>query len=125
MCFLFPSLVVVLHALKLECITVKRKRVFATLKVLGTLLEQLSEEIPDELKQVMDSNSALTEDLIAYKIIPLDTSSSTNVIVSLPEVQASMSALKYFNGLPELPRGYFNPSSRNTNVFDFLQCIFV
>jgi len=28
---------------------VKRKRVFATLKVLGTVLEQLSEEIPDEV----------------------------------------------------------------------------
>jgi len=34
----------------------------------------------------MDSDSALTEDLIAYNIIPLDTSSSTNAIVSLPEV---------------------------------------
>ncbi|QCE05650.1 callose synthase [Vigna unguiculata] len=33
----------------------------------------------------MDSDSALTEDLIAYNIIPLDTSSSTNAIVSLPE----------------------------------------
>ena len=103
-----------------------------------------------QLKQVMDSDSALTEDLIAYNIIPLDTSSSTNAIVSLPEVsyfvwdskfftiqvysflpekndcsvQAAMSALKYFSGLPELPRGYFIPSSRNTNVSDFLQCIF-
>lgn len=27
----------------------KRRRVFATLKVLGTVLEQLSEEIPDEV----------------------------------------------------------------------------
>jgi len=34
----------------------------------------------------MDSDSALTEDLIAYNIIPLDTSSSTNAIVLLPEV---------------------------------------
>ncbi|KAL9316925.1 hypothetical protein ACSQ67_013442 [Phaseolus vulgaris] len=109
---------------ELERKTVKRKRVFATLKVLGTVLEQLSEEIPAELKRVMDSDSALTEDLIAYNIIPLDTSSSTNAIVLLPEVQAAVSALKYFDGLPELPRGYFIPPSRSTNVFDFLQCIF-
>lgn len=34
---------------RLERKTVKRKRVFATLKVLGTVLEQLSEEIPDEV----------------------------------------------------------------------------
>ncbi|KAK7358028.1 hypothetical protein VNO80_17327 [Phaseolus coccineus] len=109
---------------ELERKTVKRKRVFATLKVLGTVLEQLSEEIPAELKRVMDSDSALTEDLIAYNIIPLDTSSSTNAIVLLPEVQAAVSALKYFDGLPELPRGFFIPPSRSTNVFDFLQCIF-
>ncbi|XP_020235310.1 callose synthase 9 [Cajanus cajan] len=109
---------------ELERKTVKRKRVFATLKVLGTVLEQLSEEIPDELKQVMDSDSAYTEDLIAYNIIPLDASSSTNAIVSFPEVQAAVSALKYFSGLPELPRGYFIPPTRNANMFDFLQCTF-
>jgi len=40
-----------------------------------------------QLKRVMDSDSALTEDLIAYNIIPLDASSSTNAIVSLPEVR--------------------------------------
>ena len=35
---------------RLERKTVKRKRVFATLKVLGTVLEQLcEEEIPDEV----------------------------------------------------------------------------
>ncbi|CAJ1977780.1 unnamed protein product [Sphenostylis stenocarpa] len=109
---------------ELERKTVKRKRVFATLKVLGTVLEQLSEEIPDELKRVMDSDSSLTEDLIAYNIIPLDASSSTNAIVYLPEVQAAVSALKYFNGLPELPRGDFIPPSRNNNLFDFLQYTF-
>ncbi|XP_027367139.1 callose synthase 9 isoform X2 [Abrus precatorius] len=69
---------------ELERKTVKRKRVFATLKVLGTVLEQLSDEIPDELKRVMDSDSALTEDVIAYNIIPLDAS-STNAVVSFPE----------------------------------------
>ncbi|XP_020223985.1 callose synthase 9-like [Cajanus cajan] len=72
---------------RLERNTVKRKRVFATLKVLGTVLEQLSKEIPDE-------------------------------------VQAAVSALKYYSGLPELPRGYFIPPTRNANMFDFLQCTF-
>ncbi|KAK7343239.1 hypothetical protein VNO77_11833 [Canavalia gladiata] len=108
---------------ELERKTLKRKRVFATLKVLGTVLKQLSEEIPDELKRLIDSDSALTED-IAYNIIPLDASSSTNAIVSFPEVQAAVSALKYFSGLPELPRGYFIPPSRNANMFDFLQYTF-
>ncbi|KAL2323845.1 hypothetical protein Fmac_022903 [Flemingia macrophylla] len=109
---------------ELERKTVKRKRIFATLKVLGTVLEQLSEEIPDELKRVMDSDSAYTEDLIAYNIIPLDASSSTNAIVSFPEVQAAVSALKYFSGLPELPRGNFIPPTRNASMFDFLQYTF-
>ncbi|OIW12800.1 hypothetical protein TanjilG_24733 [Lupinus angustifolius] len=109
---------------ELERKTVKRKRVFATLKVLGTVLEQLSKEIPEELKQVMESDSALTEDLIAYNIIPLDAPSSTNAIVSFPEVQAAVSALKYFNGLPELPRGYFISPTRNPDMLDFLQYTF-
>lgn len=39
-----------------------------------------------QLKRVMESDSALTEDLIAYNIIPLDAASSTNAIVSFPEV---------------------------------------
>ncbi|KAJ1385823.1 callose synthase 9-like [Sesbania bispinosa] len=109
---------------ELERKTLKRKRVFATLKVLGTVLEQLSEEIPDELKRLMESDSASTEDLIAYNIIPLDASSSTNAIVSFPEVQAAVSALKYFSGLPELPRGFFISSTRNANMLDFLHYTF-
>ena len=39
-----------------------------------------------QLKRVMDSDSALTEDLVAYNIIPLDASSSTNAIVYFHEV---------------------------------------
>ncbi|MED6111743.1 Callose synthase 9, partial [Stylosanthes scabra] len=109
---------------ELERKTVKRKRVFATLKVLGTVLEQLTQEIPDELKRVMESDSALTEDLIAYNIIPLDTASSTNAIVSFPEVQAAVSALSYFAGLPELPREAFTSSTRNPDMLDFLQYTF-
>ncbi|KAK7310312.1 hypothetical protein RJT34_07750 [Clitoria ternatea] len=109
---------------ELERKTVKRKRVCATLKVLGTVVQQLSEVIPDELKRLMDSDAALTEDLIAYNIIPLDAPSSTNAIVSLPEVQAAVSSLKYFSGLPELPRDHFIPPSRNANMFDFLQYTF-
>ncbi|CAL0300447.1 unnamed protein product [Lupinus luteus] len=109
---------------ELERKTVKRKRVFATLKVLGTVLEQLTKEIPDELKRVMESDSALTEDLIAYNIIPLDAPSSTNAIVLFPEVQAAVSALKYFSGLPELPTGYFISPTRNHDMLDFLQYTF-
>ncbi|KAK2405711.1 callose synthase [Trifolium repens] len=109
---------------ELERKTVKRKRVFATLKVLGTVLEQLAEEIPVELKRVMESDSASTEDLIAYNIIPIDAASSTNAIVFFPEVQAAISSLNYFNGLPELPRAYFISPTRNANMLDFLQYTF-
>ncbi|KAJ9549228.1 hypothetical protein OSB04_021771 [Centaurea solstitialis] len=97
---------------ELERKTVKRKRVFATLKVLGTVLEQLTKEvspeeaeglIPEELKRVMESDAAMTEDLIAYNIIPLDAPAITNAITSFPEVRAAISALKYYRGLPDLP----------------------
>lgn len=34
----------------------------------------------------MESDAAMTEDVIAYNIIPLDAPSITNAIVSFPEV---------------------------------------
>lgn len=34
----------------------------------------------------MESDAAMTEDLIAYNIIPLDAPTITNAIVSFPEV---------------------------------------
>ncbi|XP_016651236.1 PREDICTED: callose synthase 9 isoform X2 [Prunus mume] len=109
---------------ELEKKTVKRKRVFATLRVLGIVLEQLTEEIPEELKRVMESDAAMTDDLIAYNIIPLDAPSITNVIVSLPEVQAAVSALKYFRGLPNLPTDFSIPATRDPDMLDFLHYIF-
>ncbi|XP_062104741.1 callose synthase 9-like [Humulus lupulus] len=90
---------------RLERKTVKRKRVFATLKVLGTVLQQLTEEIPDELRRVMETDAAMMDDLIAYNIIPLDAPSPTNRIGFFPEVQAAISVLKY-RGLPKLPEDF-------------------
>ncbi|XP_010257473.1 PREDICTED: callose synthase 9 [Nelumbo nucifera] len=118
---------------ELERKTLKRKKVFATLKVLGTVLEELTKEvspedaerlIPEELKRVMKSDAAMTEDLIAYNIIPLDVPTMTNAVVSLPEVQAAVSALRYFRGLPKLPGDFSIPSTRSADIFDFLQYVF-
>ncbi|XP_050371424.1 callose synthase 9 [Argentina anserina] len=109
---------------ELERKTVKRKRVFATLRILGTVLAQLTEDIPEELKRVMESDAAMTEDLIAYNIIPLDAPSITNVIMSLTEVQAAVSALKYFRGLPKLPTDFPIPATREPDMLDFLHYVF-
>ncbi|PWA86760.1 glucan synthase-like 10 [Artemisia annua] len=118
---------------ELERKTVKRKRVFATLKVLGTVLEQLSQEfspdeaealIPDELKRVIESDKAMTEDLIAYNIIPLDAPAMTNAITLFPEVRAAVASLKYFRGLPKLPGTFPIPATRSADVLDFLHYIF-
>ncbi|XP_017218249.1 callose synthase 9 isoform X1 [Daucus carota subsp. sativus] len=118
---------------ELERKTVKRKRVFATLKVLGTVLEQLSKEvssedadrlIPDELKRMIKSDAAMTEDLVSYNIIPLDAPTIGNVITSFGEVQAAISAVKYFRGLPKLPDNFPIPASRNADIFDFLHYVF-
>ncbi|XP_015056412.1 callose synthase 9 [Solanum pennellii] len=117
---------------ELERKTVQRKKVLATLKVLGNVLEQLTKEvspeeadrlIPDELKRMMESDAAMTED-IAYNIIPLDTTSTTNAIVSFSEVRAAVSALKYFRGLPKLPGDFSLPSTRSIDLFDFLHYSF-
>ncbi|RVW48618.1 Callose synthase 9 [Vitis vinifera] len=56
-----------------------------------------------KLKRVMESDAAMTEDLIAYNIIPLDAPTITNAIVSFPEVQAAVSALKYFKAYQNCP----------------------
>ncbi|XP_077221579.1 glucan synthase-like 10 [Tasmannia lanceolata] len=118
---------------ELERKTVKRKKVFATLKVLGTVVEDLTKEvspeeaeklIPEELKRVMESDAAMTEDLIAYNIIPLDAPAMTSAILFMPEVKAAMSALSYFRELPKLPGGFSIPPSRNADMLDFLQYIF-
>lgn len=118
---------------ELERKTVQRKKVLATLKVLGNVLEQLTKEvspeevdrlIPEELKRMMESDAAMTED-IAYNIIPLDdTTSTTNAIVSFNEVRAAVSALKYFRGLPKLPGEFSLPSTRSIDLFDFLHFSF-
>lgn len=117
---------------ELERKTRKRKRIFATLKVLGDVLEQMTREIspeeaegliPEELKRVMESDAAMTEDLIAYNIIPLDTTSITNRIVALPEVRAAVSSLKDIRGVPKLPRDVI-PPARSPDMLDFLQYVF-
>ncbi|XP_023739784.2 callose synthase 9 [Lactuca sativa] len=118
---------------ELERKTVKRKRVFATLKVIGTVLEQLAKEvspeeaqglISEELKRMMESDAAMTEDLIAYNIIPLDAPVVTNVITSFPEVRAAVSSLKYFRGLPKLPANFPIPATRSADMLDFLHYVF-
>ncbi|XP_024994756.1 callose synthase 9 isoform X3 [Cynara cardunculus var. scolymus] len=118
---------------ELERKTLKRKRVFATLKVLGTVLEQLTKElspeeaeglIPEELKRVIESDAAMTEDLIAYNIIPLDAPAITNAITSFPEVRAAISSLKYYRGLPKLPANFPIPATRSADILDFLHYVF-
>lgn len=39
-----------------------------------------------QLKRVMESDAAMTEDLLPYNIIPLDAPTVSNPIVSFPEV---------------------------------------
>ncbi|XP_047320074.1 callose synthase 9-like [Impatiens glandulifera] len=118
---------------ELERKTVKRKRVFATLKVLGTVLEELTKEIspedpgkliPEEIKRMMESDAAMTEDLIAYNIIPLDAPMSSNAIVSFSEVRAAVSVIKYFRELPKLPGSFPIPATRSADIFDFLHFVF-
>ncbi|KAK4764816.1 hypothetical protein SAY86_025906 [Trapa natans] len=108
---------------ELERKTVKRKRVFATLKVLRSVLEQLDKDIPEELQRMMDADAAMTEDLIAYNIIPLDGLSTTNAIVTFPEVRAAMEALR-FRDLPTMPPDFQIPATRVADIFDFLHYVF-
>ena len=103
-----------------------------------------------QLKRVIEADATMTEDLIAYNIIPLDGQTMTNAIVSFPEVnycyyyplliicefhnfspniiqvqvRAAATALKYFQGLPQLPVDFPIPASRSPDMLDFLHYIF-
>ncbi|XP_042386500.1 callose synthase 9-like [Zingiber officinale] len=118
---------------ELERKTLKRKKVFATLRVLGTVLEELTREmapdavqnlISEEMKRVMEKDAAMTEDVIPYNIIPLDTQSITNAIVNLPEVKAAILSLKYYANLPKLPSDFSLPATRSADVLDLLHYVF-
>ncbi|XP_020093274.1 callose synthase 9 isoform X2 [Ananas comosus] len=118
---------------ELEPKTRKRRKVLATLKVLGSVVEELTREMPpdaaeklisEEMKRVMEKDAAMTEDVVAYNIIPLDSPSITNAIVSFPEVRAAVSALQYYRGLPKLPSNFPIPVARNADMLDFLHYVF-
>jgi len=102
------------------------------------------------MKKVMQKDAARTEDVVPYNIIPLDAlSSTTNAIVTFPEViaqdkafcfldlevvipfalfefqvRAAISTLQYHRDLPRLPGTFPVPDARNSDMLDLLQCIF-
>uniref|UniRef100_A0A0E0IK55 1,3-beta-glucan synthase n=1 Tax=Oryza nivara TaxID=4536 RepID=A0A0E0IK55_ORYNI len=118
---------------ELERKTLKRKKVLATLKVLWSVIEEITREISpedaeklisEEMKRVMQKDAERTEDVVAYNIIPLDALSTTNDIVNFPEVRAAISALQYHRELPRLPATFSVPDARNSDMLDLLHCVF-
>eukprot|EP01018_Ginkgo_biloba_P032191 Gb_22029 [translate_table: standard] len=118
---------------ELERRTVKMKRVYATLKVLGEVVEALTmdatpeeadELIPEELKKVMKSDAAMNEEITTYNIVPLDAPAMTNAIGLFPEVRAAVSALRYSRDLPQLPDEFQAPQLRSLDIFDLLHYVF-
>ncbi|CAD6209279.1 unnamed protein product [Miscanthus lutarioriparius] len=119
---------------ELERKTRKRKKVLATLKVLWSVIEDMTKEISpedaknlisEEMKKVMQKDAARTEDFVPYNIIPLDSlTSTTNAIVNFPEVRAAISTLQYHRDLPRLPGTFSVPDARNSDILDLLQCVF-
>ncbi|KAH9316295.1 hypothetical protein KI387_024922, partial [Taxus chinensis] len=117
---------------ELERRTVKMKRVYATLKVLGEVVEALTRDvapedadklIPEELKRVMEADAAMTEE-VAYNIVPLDAPVLTNAITTFPEVRAAVSALSYSRDLEKLPDNYPLPKMRGLDILDLLCFVF-
>ncbi|CAN6321711.1 unnamed protein product, partial [Urochloa humidicola] len=119
---------------ELERKTLKRKKVLATLKVLWSVIEDITKEISpevakslisEEMKRVMQKDAERTEDVVPYNIIPLDAlSSTTNAIVTFPEVRAAISTLQYHRDLPRLPSTFPVSDARNSDMLDLLQCVF-
>nr|GEW44963.1 hypothetical protein [Tanacetum cinerariifolium] len=98
------------------------------LKVLGTVLElqyktvspqEANRLISEELRQKIEFDAAMTVEVSAYNIIPVDDPATTNAITSFPEVHAAISSLKYLTDLPKLP-----DARDGADVLDFLQYVF-
>ena len=77
-----------------------------------------------QLKHGNDSDAAMSEDTVAYNIVPLDAPVTANATTAFCEVQAAVTALKYFPGLPKLPAEFPLPATRNADMLDFLHYIF-
>ncbi|KAA3466476.1 callose synthase 9 [Gossypium australe] len=92
----------------------------------GQLLAYVAAIYFEQLKRVIDSDAAMTEDLIAYNIIPfpLNAPTITNAILSFPEVRAAVSALKHYRSLPKLPSDFSIPETRSPDLMDFLHYVF-
>ncbi|KAH0944092.1 hypothetical protein HID58_003729 [Brassica napus] len=87
--------------------------------------EYVSKEIFEELKHANDSDAAMShEDTVAYNIVPFDAPVTANATTAFCEVQAAVTALKYFPGLPKLPAEFPLPATRNADMLDFLHYIF-
>lgn len=110
----------------------KMKKVFATLRALLDVLENLVGQSPtdrlhrqilEEIKRIKRSDAALRGELMPYNIVPLDTSSSVaNIFGFFPEVIAATAAIQNCEDLPRFP--FDTPQLRQKDIFDLLQYVF-
>ncbi|OVA17595.1 Glycosyl transferase [Macleaya cordata] len=118
---------------ELELRSLEMKRIFATLRALIVVMEELSKEaapdgvgklIMEELRRIKKSDGTLTGELIPYNIVPLDAPSLTNAIGMFPEVKAATSAIRYTEYFPRLPTDFEVSGLRNPDMFDLLEYVF-
>ncbi|CAD6204740.1 unnamed protein product [Miscanthus lutarioriparius] len=108
------------------------KKVFATLRALLDVLENLVGQSPtdrlhrqilEEIKKIKRSDAALRGELMPYNIVPLDAPSSVaNIIGFFPEVRAATAAIQNCEDLPRFP--FDTPQLRQKDIFDLLQYVF-
>ncbi|KAJ9565628.1 hypothetical protein OSB04_001594 [Centaurea solstitialis] len=80
-----------------------------------------SVEVADEILEAHTKVAEKTEMYVPYNILPLDPDSSNQAIMTFPEIQASVSALRNTRGLP-WPKGY--KKKPDEDILDWLQAMF-
>ncbi|KAL8123352.1 hypothetical protein AgCh_011353 [Apium graveolens] len=109
------------------------KRAFATLRALVEVMESLSKEtgpdgvgqlITEELRRLKKTDATLSAELIPYNIVPLGASLITNAIGFFPEVKGAISAIRYTNQFPRLPKDFQISGRRELDMFDLLEFVF-
>ncbi|KAK9058187.1 hypothetical protein SSX86_023027 [Deinandra increscens subsp. villosa] len=78
-------------------------------------------DVADEILETQKKVAEKTEMYAPYNILPLDPDSSNQAIMTYPEIQASVSALRNTRGLP-WPKGY--KKKVDDDILDWLQSMF-
>ncbi|MCO5578496.1 hypothetical protein L7F22_032339 [Adiantum nelumboides] len=101
-------------------------RTYQTAAVLFDVLKAVNQtDLDPQIEEAAKEVEAKKEIYAAFNILPLDPTSASEPIMTVPEVKAAVTALRNVRGLPELPEaGAMKQKGMEWDLFDWLQGMF-